>query len=377
MTSHGRGGLAAFRRILIIKPSSLGDIVHALPVLAALRTACPRAHIAWLAGTAFVPLLDGHPLLNEVIAFDRRRFGRMLHNLRAARDFLHFLVYIRRLRFDLVIDLQGLFRSGFIAWASGAPHRVGFARARELAPLFYTQHVSCPRDLHHAVEKNLHLASALGLPVAPPTTSADRSAVPFPLGLTDTERRAAAERLAHAAGKPLERFLAIVPGGRWPSKLWLSDYWAQLITRLQTEDAATCVLLGGADDRAYADRILADCTSPPIDLVGQTTLRELVALLDLSAGVVCHDSGPMHLAAALGKPLVALFGPTDPKLIGPYHPQARVVAAGVPCAPCYRRICPLDHHACMQNITVDAVLASVREMLPSAPQPAPASDAQT
>ena len=129
MSEARAGDRQAYKRILIIKPSSLGDVVHALPVLAALREAYPRAHIAWLVGVTFAPLLEGHPLLDEVIPFDRRRFGRMLQSPRILVEFMRFLADLRRRRFDLVVDLQGLIRSGFMAWASGAPYRIGFAAA--------------------------------------------------------------------------------------------------------------------------------------------------------------------------------------------------------------------------------------------------------
>ncbi len=340
------------RRILIIKPSSLGDIVHALPVLAGLRAAYPHAHLAWLVGQPFAPLLEGHPLLDQVIPFDRRHFGRLLQSLRVLADFIRFVRTLRRRRFDLVVDLQGLVRSGFLSWASGAERRVGFADAREFGWLFYTRRVRCPSGVQHAVEKNLHLARALSLKVDPPA---------FPLGLRDAEQRALRERLAGAAGRPVARFIAVLPGARWDTKRWRADRFAELIDRLHADGFPPCVLLGAPADRAFADQILAQCSTAVIDLIGRTSLRELSAALALADLVVCHDSGPMHLAAALGKPLVAIFGPTSPARTGPYCPTARVVALPLACAPCYRRQCPLGHHHCMQQLSVAAVLDNVRE----------------
>jgi len=342
------------RRVLLIKPSSLGDIVHALPVLAALRETWPTVHIAWLCGRSLAPLLERLSLLDEVIPFDRARYGRMWRSLPAFLDFWRFAGELRRRRFDLVIDLQGLIRSGLLAFLSGAPRRVGFADARELAWLFYTQRVPCPPTARHAVEKNLYLGRFLGLAAGPPR---------FPLGLTADEVAAARELLALAAGRPMEAFIAVIPGARWESKRWPAERLAQLIDAMHSEGMPPCVLLGSPEERRSTDRILAACRSRPLDLVGRTSLRELPALLSLAKLVVCHDSGPMHLAAALNRPLVAIFGPTSPQRTGPYSPLARVVTNPVPCAPCFARRCPLGHHDCMQKLEIAAVLEQVRAAL--------------
>ncbi len=346
--NDGPAGLPPNGRVLIIKPSSLGDVVHALPVLAALRAARPDAHIAWLVSNSFAPLLEGHPMLDEVIRFDRARYGRMLRSPRILADFLRFVRRIRREDFDLVIDLQGLARSGFLAGASGARVRVGFANAREGAWMFYNRRVRCPADVAHAVDRNLCVARAIGLNVGPPQ---------FPLGLRDEELAAARERLAAAAGEPLESFTAVCPGARWRTKLWRSERLAALIDRMHELGMPRCVLLGSSADRDLTGEIIADCRSEPVDLVGGTTLRELVALLSLADRVICHDSGPMHIAAALGKPITAIFGPTDPSRVGPYGGRAKVVSTEIECSPCGRRTC--WHHSCMNRLEVSEVLRVV------------------
>jgi heptosyltransferase I len=363
--SGGSAPSAAPQRILLVKPSSLGDVVHALPVLAGLRAAYPRAHIAWLLARPFVALLDGHPLLDEVIPFDRGHYGRMLRSPRSALAFARFLRDLRRRRFDLVIDLQGLFRSGFLALATGAPRRIGFAAARELAPLFYTQRVTCrpspPAGDMHAIDRNLAVARALGLPVDPPR---------FPLALRPAELDALRARLTAAAGGPLAHFVAVIPGARWETKRWGADRLAAVLDQLHAEGFPPVVLLGGPDDAGFAAEILAHAspatagaarTPAIISLVGQTTLRELAAAIALADLVLCHDSGPMHIAAALGKPLTAIFGPTNPSRTGPYSDTARVVQLPLGCVPCYRRRCPLGHHACLQRLDVETVLRNVRE----------------
>jgi lipopolysaccharide heptosyltransferase I len=334
-------------RILIIKPSSLGDIVHTLPMLAALRQAHPDAHIAWLAEQSFVQLLEDHPQLDEVIPFDRRRFGKMARSPRIAVEFVRFLRDIRRRNFDLIVDLQGLFRSGFLAYASAAPQRVGFAAARELAWLFYTERVRCPRGVRHAVDKNLCVTAALGLPADPPS---------FVLQPRPKESARAAALLAE---RSIDAFTAVIPGARWKTKRWRADRFGTLIDRIHGDGLPACVLLGAPADREFADQVVAACQTPVVDLVGTTSLRELVALIDRAACVICHDSGPMHIAAALEKPIVAIFGPTDPARTGPYSRDAQVITPPIYCAPCHRRRC--WHHSCMQQLDVETVFETVRK----------------
>ncbi len=353
------------RRVLVIKPSSLGDIVHALPVLAAIRAGWPGARVAWLVGRAFAPLLEGHPLIDELILFDRSRFGRMLRSPRILAEFVRFLAALRRRRFDCVLDLQGLVRSGFLAWISGAGRRVGFTDAREFAWAFYTQRVPSPqarkvagrtdprRDVH-AVDKNLAAARALGLP-------ADGQPG-FPLGLRPAELTAGRAIVETAAGRPVPDYIAVAPGARWASKRWPAELLAALLDRLHADGLPVCVLLGGPDDRTCVSAITAAAHVPLVDLVGRTSLRELCAVLAGATLVVCHDSGPMHLAAALGRPLVALFGPTSAARTGPHGDRARVVSLKLPCAPCYARECPLGHHACLRELDVERVVTAVREM---------------
>lgn len=344
------------RKILIIKPSSLGDIVHALPVLHGLRTRHPGAHIAWLVGTSFASLLEGHPQINELIRFDRARFGRMWRSPAVFFEFWRFVGEIRRRRFDLVVDLQGLIRSGLMAWLSGG-WSVGFAEARELAWMFYSRRVRPAASAVHAVEKNLAVAAACGVVIERPV---------FDLAVTEGERQSARALLreaghAGATEAALPPYLAVLPGARWASKQWPPVRFAELIDRLAAEGRPRSVLLGAPSERGIAEAIVGACKSPPVDLIGRTNLRQLTALLDLSEQVICLDSGPMHIAAALGKPLVALFGPTNPARTGPYSARARVVTHPVPCAPCYRRVCPLGHQDCLVRLDAAQVTAELQK----------------
>ncbi|MDX2199368.1 MAG: lipopolysaccharide heptosyltransferase II [Phycisphaerae bacterium] len=350
-------------RILIIKPSSLGDIVHGLPVLAGVRAAYPDAHVAWLIGKAFAPLLERHSMIDELIIFDRKHYGRLWFDPRSALDFIGFVRELRSREFDLILDLQGLVRSSLLAWFTGARIRVGFAQAREFAWLFYTKLVRVDASDIHAVDRNRALARSIGLPVDPPH---------FPLEIRDEERVAARRLLAaaatgensaegSAAGESrlppaATDFVAVLPGARWATKQWTPDGFAAVLRRL-LDGGRRCILLGGPDDRQLADDLVARVGPHRAltNLVGKTTLRELAALLEAAAHVLTVDSGPMHIAAALQKPLTALFGPTNPERTGPYLPTARVIRNALPCMPCYRRKCPLGHHNCMRGLHAERV----------------------
>ena len=352
----------AFERILLIKPSSLGDVVHALPVLSGLRQRYPQAHIAWLIGKSFAPLLRGHPAIDELIDFDRKRFGRLGRNLGATVEFFRFVRELRERRFGLVIDLQGLFRSGYFAWKTQAPVRIGFGDAREFAPMFYTHKLPPRTNDMHAVDRNLGVASMLGFADAPPL---------FDLAIRDEERAEASTLLAEVGIAADQPFVAVMPGARWETKQWPVERFAPVIDQVFDATGIHSVLLGGGDEVAACATIAAACRSQPASLAGRTSLRLLSAIIERAASVLCHDSGPLHLAAALDRPLVCLTGPTNPARTGPYRRKDTVLRLDLPCSPCYlRRLsqCRFQHE-CMQKLSAD----SVSGMLIRSLEPKPAN----
>ncbi|MCH7808169.1 MAG: lipopolysaccharide heptosyltransferase II [Planctomycetes bacterium] len=346
----------SFDRILLVKPSSLGDVVHALPVLHGLRTRYPNARIDWLCATPFVGLLQDHPDLNEVVPFDRSRFGRLGRSFRVTRDFLRFVGDLRSRAYDLVIDLQGLFRSGFLSRATGAPTRLGFVDAREGAPWFYNHRIAVDGPDTHAVDRNYKVARLLGFADVP---------VSFNLALSEAVRAEASERLRRLGLTSSDRVVAIVPGARWETKVWYPHRFAETIDELQAADDVRCVLLGGPDEIALCEKIAGACRSTPLNLGGKTTLRQLAATLGLADCVLCHDSGAMHVAVALDRPLVCLIGPTNPRRTGPYGRGDAVLQVQLDCSPCYyRRLeqCPHDHR-CMRELDSPTVASAVRRAL--------------
>jgi len=309
-------------RILILKPSSLGDVIHALPTVHQIRQRYPQAHLAWLVNTAFISLLKHCPIIDEIIPFPRHEYRRLPGLIRR----------LRRGRYDVVVDLQGLLRSGLLAALAGAPRRIGLSDARECAGFFHNEIIAVPRI--HAVDRYLRAAVHLGGAAGP---------VEFPLGL--------------APGKQSEGYLAIHASARWPTKLWGDDKFAELIRQLPQE---RIILTGSAAEAERIGRLAQGARN----LAGQTDLFELAEWYQRCAVVVTNDSGPMHLAAAVGTPVVAIFGPTDPALTGPYGKGHTVLRAALPCAPCFNGRCTNpDSMACMKGISVAEVLAAVQKFI--------------
>jgi heptosyltransferase-1 len=326
------------RRVLIVKPSAIGDVVHALPVLHLLKARWPEAAFSWLVTPACAGILDGHPLLDEVIRFDRKRFGQGWRRPAVLRSLFEFGAALRARRFDVAIDLQGLFRSGWLTFQTGAPIRLGLADAREMATLFYTHRVPVGRGRErHAVERYLCVPEALG---------AGRGPVEFPLADT------VGDHAAVAALTP-PRYALMFPGTNWPTKRWPVERFADLVGPLRARFGLETVV-GGAPNEVELGAKIAGAAA---NLAGRTTLNELVALVRRSDLVISNDSGPMHLAAALGKPLVAPFGPTNPVRTGPFGRPDSVVRLDIPCSPCYSRRC--THQSCLRQLDVDAILRAV------------------
>jgi lipopolysaccharide heptosyltransferase I len=330
------------KRVLIIKPSAIGDVVHALPVLPRLRKLWPDAKLTWLITPACAALVQNHPFIDEVILFQRKRWGRGWYNPAALWDLGGFLHDLRQRNFDLVIDLQGLFRSAWVAGASGAPRRIGFANAREFAPLFYNELVDCSWEHDHAVDRYLKIASTLGCPNGP---------VEFVFAVGDQDRKYI-EGLIPAETP----FAVLMPGANWATKRWPVERYAELAKVLKDRFGLESVTAG-----ASADIKLAKTVNAKFDVTGKTTLRQIVALLERAKLVIGNDTGPMHMAAAMGVPLVTPYGPTNPERTGPFGRDDSVVLLDLPCSPCYSRTC--SHHSCMEWLKVDHVLAVVEKQM--------------
>jgi heptosyltransferase I len=345
------------QRIALIKPSALGDIIHSLPVLTALRRRYPDAHITWVVNIAYQPLLDGHPDLNETLAFDRRLARRGL--LAGLHNHVSFFRKLRQGRFDLVIDLQGLLRSGLMAGATGAARRVGLGSAREGATWFYTDLIpGAELDRVHAVDRYWRVAEALGVGHLRKT---------FHIPIPDSARSWASAALQDC----VRPWLFVGPGSRWMTKRWPPEHFAALLARAQAEFGGTVLFVGGGDETPLARATAARLTGPSRDLTAQTSLPQLAALLDWADVMVANDTGPLHLAAALGRPVVAPYTCTRASLTGPYGASAGVVETRVWCAGSYLKRC--GRLECMTELTPERlwpVLHGVLQRWQSSPRSA-------
>jgi lipopolysaccharide heptosyltransferase I len=345
------------QRILIIKPSSLGDVATTLPVACDLKRAYPNAQIDWLIHPALTALIQGHDAIREAIPFERKRLASWWYKPSSTKMFRQLLKKIRSNKYDLVIDAQGLFRSGFLARYSGAKIRIGFASAREGATIFYTRKVKLEDGGKNMVA--VDRMRALLQPLEIDTKSPAEFRLPI--------QKDAAEKIS-AILPGNEKFAAIIPGARWDTKRWSIEGYTQIAHRLGELNLRP-VLLGSPDEKPLCDQMESALAGgfDAINLAGKTNLAEMIAALARARLVIGNDSGPLHVAVALGKPAVSIYGPTSENFVGPYGQIENVIRHDVECHPCRRKFC--DHHSCMKGVTVEVVWEKTAQLARAAAEP--------
>ena len=326
-------------KILIIKPSSLGDIIHAFPALSIIRKTFPASYIAWLINENFKEVLQGQPYLDEVIVFPRYVF---------LKKGVSFFKELRARRFDITIDLQCLLRSALISFLSGAKQRIGFRDGREFSSFFYTHPIDIDSGIIHAIDRNMRLASSIcgGIFDTDFTFNVSQRAV----------RKI--EKILHDLGVH-GQIIALSPVSRWPSKMWIEEKWTSLADKLS--DKGTIFFLGSPGEEKIVQRIMKGMKRKAFSLTGKLDIQELAAFLSLSRLLVTVDSGTMHVASVLRVPIVSIFGPTNPAHCGPYGQYDGVVKADVDCRGCYRTRC--RKMKCMKELGVERVLEKVEKIL--------------
>ncbi|HEY1663670.1 MAG TPA: lipopolysaccharide heptosyltransferase II [Verrucomicrobiae bacterium] len=333
-------------KILILKPSSLGDVIQALPVLRLLKSRFPNAQIFWWIDTALAPLLEGDPDLAGIVRFERRRWASPLY----WPEMLWSIHRMREQRFDVVIDLQSLARSGAFAWLARGKFLVGLDDAREGARGYYDLAVPRLSAHTHAVDWYLSVLPSLGAPVHD-----DFTWLP--------ERPEVAATVKSKWKTENKKWIILHPGARWPNKRWPVENYADSVRLLSRKyPAAHFAVLGTAGDKSLCDTICRVVPERCLNLCGQTSLPEMIEWIRLGDLMITNDSGPMHVAAALDKPLVALFGPTEPRRTGPYGQIDSVLRIDLPCSPCLKSFCtwknPME---CLTAISPQAVLDAVQK----------------
>ncbi len=346
-------------RFLIVKPSSLGDIVHALFAVSDLRKAYPDAEIFWVANDSLASIVSLSPGIT-VIPFPRKALGKF--SLGSLRGFLR---QLRSTEFDAVLDFQGLLRSGLISWCARSRVRYGFANAREGATLFYTKSVELPSSLRHAADKNRYLVREF-LKDRGITLTEESYDIPVEIPVAwSSEADGILSGLGWSSDKPL---LAVGCSSRWESKSWSTEYFSEVLKAVSAARPEIGIwLLGSLDEASRAERVRELCGLPNVsNLAGKTSMGALAALLHRSRALFTNDSGPMHIAALLGVPCVANFGSTDDTLTGPYGPVGRHTVIHSICdkSPCFQRVCPLgDETRCCRGVSCEAVAAELLKKL--------------
>ena len=335
--------------LLVRAVNWLGDAVLTTPALGAVRAAFPGSRIALAAKPLVAELFRHHPDVDEIIVYEKE--GRHA----GAAGMLRMAVELRRRRIGKAILFQNAFDAALLAFLAGIPAREGYATdGRRMLLSRAVPATEKVLHLHHA-EYYLHLVSELG--IARPANPAMR------LQVTGEERESMAARLAGLGVTNGGRILGINPGATYGSaKRWFPDRFAAAADALSEEWGASVVLMGSAPEMPLSAEIEAAMRRRPVNLAGKTTVRELMALLSLCGFLVTNDSGPMHIAAALGVPIAAIFGPTDWRTTSPWTGKARIVRVDLDCSPCMLRECDRGHE-CMLGVTSDMVVDAARGLM--------------
>ncbi len=326
------------KKILIIKPSSLGDIIHSLPFLNAIKAHFESSEIHWVIAKGLENLLETHPMIRKLILINKDDWKNLRNVKNTFAELSMLYTELGNESYDIVIDLQGLLRSGFLTFATGAPLRIGFSEAREGSIFFYTHKIKGGKEIH-AVDRYLKIASAIGCNV-------EEVIFPMPL-IHETESIRGLKTL-------IKEYAVIVPGARWKTKQWFPERFAQLISLLNIKS----IIIGSKYDEMISDFIISHSDGKAISIAGKTTLNELIHLIRGAKMVITNDSGPMHIAAACGIPIIAIFGPTNPTRTGPYGGNHIIIKSDIPCSPCYKKKC--KSMKCLDSISVEHIYQTMK-----------------
>ena len=343
-------------KILIVKMSAIGDVLHTLPALNALREHFPEAEITWLVEEAAADLVVGHTALNRVIISGRKRWVQDLFSpsrMNTIREIIVFLRTLRDTRYDVVLDFQALLKSAAMVALARGSRKIGFDRGMdhmEHSYLLLNERIPPVSMEVHALVRNLMMLRPLGIRTQKVTYG-------LPIGAKDRER--ARMLLQMTDGSSGRRRIAVNPVAKWPTKLWEPDKFSKLADRMAKQLDADVFFTGSAEDKPMIDGITRKMSCRFWNLAGKTSLKELAALYEQVDLLVSTDTGPMHLGAAVETPVVALFGPTAPWRTGPFGNRHRVVRADVHCSPCFKRDC--ETAVCMNNISVEHVFREVKK----------------
>ncbi|MCP4747097.1 MAG: glycosyltransferase family 9 protein [Desulfobacteraceae bacterium] len=346
-------------KILIVKLSAIGDVVHTLPALNALRRHYPQAHITWLVEEAAAGFIQGHHALNRVLISKRKKWIKGLASPQRRTHWQairRFLRQLRDTRYDLIIDFQFSLKGAlWIALAHGR-RKIGFGpgmQHQEHSHLVLNERIPSISMQIHALDRGLRLLEGIGIPKGP---------VEYAVPISNDDRNKVNKMLIDNGWRNKHQTIAINPMAKWDTKLWLPERFAQLADSLIDRHGVTIFFTGGPEDVGVISQIQRHMRNKAKNMAGRTSLVQLAAMYEQMACVVSTDTGPMHIAAAVGAPAVALFGPTAPWRTGPHGQGHKVLQTNLlDCVPCFQRHC--EPHHCMQAITVEQVQVAVADIL--------------
>ncbi|MCI0420290.1 MAG: lipopolysaccharide heptosyltransferase I [Acidobacteria bacterium] len=340
------------RRVLIIKLGSIGDVVHTLPALTDLKRSFPEAEVDWLVESKSRVLLDGNLCLHEVIKIDTRKWRRSW-SFATLREILQTISKLRARRYDAALDFQGLWKSAVLGRLSGARRLIGFDRGALKEPgcrIFYDERITPDRAARHVIDIYKELLRSLKVTPGPHR---------FDLPVPNEDEQYIAGQLS---SRQIKDFFVLNPGGGWETKNWAPENYALLHDKLWKATGVPTVLTWGPGEEPLVEEVLRACAGPaPVTF--PASLHQLIALLKRAKLFVGGDTGPLHLAAACGTPIVGIFGPTNPSRNGPFSSEDIVVSHQVPCGPCYKRTCEIYKKECMRLVQVEEIYKAILRRL--------------
>lgn len=360
--------------VLIIRLSALGDIIHGIPVAARIKERLPECRVSWLVEPAGVPLLASNPAVDRVICLPRRSWLNQLKNparaLAVVGDICGFMKEFRNTEYDAVVDLQGLLKSAVFALGANSKRRIGFKGTREGAEYLLTDSLDVGDyfgNERHVVEHNLDLADyACDILGALPAVGKRYAQFSLPSPLPE-ENNIIEELLGFGSvgSQSFAKQVVLVPGTTWDTKVWPADKWAELAIRLFDSFQLRTILVGGPGEslpnQKIEQQILRSAPqAQPLNLTGKTSLGELICLYRQANLVIGADTGPLHLAAAVAAtPVIAIVGATPSVRNGPYGQDCWSIELSLNCQPCFKKVCPLGTHACLQDLTAEYVFEAI------------------
>jgi len=336
--------LNEINKILIIKPSSLGDIIHSLPTLVELRKLYPESYIAWVIFTHFAEILYGNQYLNEIILWNRYS---------GPIEFINMMKYIRDKHFDLVIDLQGLARTALISFYSGAKYKLGVPGLKELSYLFIKE-VGPYSKSQHAIERNLTIIRFLGY---------EPNSKLFPINISPGDEQYAKSFLSKNRYNFKKNLVGISPSAGIKQKMWEPEKFASIANKLIETYDCYIIIFGTEKDINIAEKIieLIRNKNNVINAINKTSLKQLCALIKFCSIFIGNDTGPLHIAAALNVPTIGLYGPSNPEQLGPYNKNSTFIWKKLECSPCGTKP-NCKNNICMKQITVEEVYEKIKNI---------------